>query len=253
VILQRTEESNVLSNAYLVVDEIGGKGVLIDANGATDPLCERAEREGTDVTHVLLTHAHWDHVVDVQRVAERLGAVICAHADVAREVDGVAETLADGDELAVGGLRIQAIATPGHAAGHLAFLIDGTDCVVGDTLFRGTVAGTLAPGASGFADLRRTIMERLLALPPKTRIHPGHREPTTVAAELESNPFVRVWRGLDPEGTDRCWVGPDPADQREATLVLWAPDYDGGHKAWVRFPDGEDAIVGGSQVRRTST
>jgi glyoxylase-like metal-dependent hydrolase (beta-lactamase superfamily II) len=253
VILQRTEETNVLSNAYLVVDEIGGKGVLIDANGATDPLCERAEREGTDVTHVLLTHAHWDHVVDVQSVAERLGAVICAHADAAREVDGVGETIADGDELEVGGLRIQALATPGHAAGHLAYLIDGTDCVVGDTLFRGTVAGTRAPGASGFADLRRTIMERLLALPPETRIHPGHREPTTVAEELESNPFVRVWRGLDAEGGDRCWVGPDAADQREATLVLWAPDYDGGHKAWVRFPDGEDAIVGGSQVRRTST
>jgi glyoxylase-like metal-dependent hydrolase (beta-lactamase superfamily II) len=250
MILQRTEESNFLANAYLVVDEIGGTGVLIDANGATDPLCERAEREGTDVTHVLLTHGHWDHVVDVQRVAERLGAQIYAHADVAREVEGVAQTLADGDELTVGGLRIQALATPGHAAGHLAFLIDGTDCVVGDTLFRGTVAGTRAPGASGFADLRRTIMERLLAFPPQTRIHPGHREPTTVAAELEENPFVRVWRGLDPEGSEPCLVGPPDSDQREATLVLWGPDYDGGHKAWVRFPDGEDAIVGGSQVRR---
>lgn len=251
MILQRTEETNVLSNAYLVVDEIGGTGVLIDANGATDPLCERAEREGTTVSHVLLTHAHWDHVVDVQRVADRLGARICAHADAAGEVEGVAETLADGDELTVGALRIKAVATPGHAPGHLAFLIDGTDCVVGDTIFRGTVAGTRAPGASGFADLRHTIMERLLSLPPETRIHPGHREPTTVAEELEANPFVRVWRGLDPEGAERCMVGPaDSAEQREATLVLWGPDYDGGHKAWVRFADGEDAIVGGSQVQR---
>jgi hypothetical protein len=56
---------------------------------------------------------------------------------------------------------------------------------------------------------------------------------------------VRVWRGLDDEGDESCEVG-----GQEARLVLWAPDYDGGNKAWVRFSDGEDAIVGGSQVTR---
>ena len=62
---------------------------------------------------------------------------------------------------------------------------------------------------------------------------------------------MRVWRGLDDEGTDRCTVGAaDAEDRDEATLVLWAPDYDGGNKAWVRFDSGEDAIVGGSQVSR---
>jgi hydroxyacylglutathione hydrolase len=90
-------------------------------------------------------------------------------------------------------------------------------------------------------------MNRLMNLPPETRIHPGHREPTTVKDEWESNPFIRIWRGRDHEGDEPCKV----ADQ-EATLVLWAPDYDGTNKAWVRFPDGEDAIVGGSQVTRES-
>ena len=48
-----------------------------------------------------------------------------------------------------------------------------------------------------------------------------------------------------------CTVGPaDAEDATRATLVLWAPDYDGGNKAWVRFADGSDAIVGGSQIRR---
>jgi hypothetical protein len=68
-----------------------------------------------------------------------------------------------------------------------------------------------------------------------------------VGEEWESNPFIRIWRGLDDEGTDTCRVG---GDETEATLVLWAPDYDGTNKAWVRFGSGEDAIVGGSQVRR---
>jgi hypothetical protein len=94
-------------------------------------------------------------------------------------------------------------------------------------------------------------MERLMKLPPTTRVHPGHRVPSTIAEEWDSNPFVRVWRGLDDEGSEPCSVGPPDAEERQpATLVLWAPDYDGGNKAWVRFPDGRDAIVGGSQVKR---
>ena len=84
-----------------------------------------------------------------------------------------------------------------------------------------------------------------MKLPPETRVHPGHTLSTTIGDEWESNPFVRIWRGLDPEGSDRCRVRGE-----EATLVLWAPDYDGTNKAWVRYADGRDAIVGGSQVER---
>jgi glyoxylase-like metal-dependent hydrolase (beta-lactamase superfamily II) len=113
----------------------------------------------------------------------------------------------------------------------------------GDTLFRGSVGGVRAPGHTTYADLRRSIMDVLLALPPETVIRPGHTEPTTVAEELERNPFVRVWRGLDPEGSEPCTALGEPA-----TLILWAPDYDGGHKAWVRWPDGSDDIVPGSAV-----
>ena len=59
-----------------------------------------------------------------------------------------------------------------------------------------------------------------------------------------AQPFIRVWRGLEPEREDCCYVS-----GREATLVLWAQDYD-GNKAWVRFGDGTDAIIGGSRVER---
>ena len=145
-----------------------------------------------------------------------------------------------------------AIHTPGHCADHTALTVDDTDCLTADVIFKGTVGGTMAPGATGFEDLKSSIMDKLMKLPPETRIHPGHKEPSTVGAEWEENPFVRIWRGLDEEGTDTCTVGPpDAEERREATLVLWAPDYDGGNKAWVRFDDdGEDAVVGGSQVER---
>ena len=84
-----------------------------------------------------------------------------------------------------------------------------------------------------------------MELPKDTRLHPGHTDPTTVGEEWEQNAFVRLWRGLDEEGTEPCRV-----EGEEATLVLWAPDYDGGHKAWVRWPDGRDDIVPGSRVSR---
>ena len=135
----------------------------------------------------------------------------------------------------------------------LALLVDGTDCLTADVIFKGTVGGTRAPGATGFEDLRSSIMDRLMKLAPETRLHPGHRGPSTVGDEWEHNPFIRVWRGLDDESADPVSIGAPDAESRErATLVLWAPDYDGGNKAWVRFEDGADAIVGGSQVKRES-
>jgi hypothetical protein len=88
-------------------------------------------------------------------------------------------------------------------------------------------------------------MDVFMNLPPEMRVLPGHTEETTIGREWEKNPFVRVWRGLDSEGTETVRVGGE-----DVTLIVWSPDYDGGGKAWVRFADGRDAIVGGSRVER---
>jgi glyoxylase-like metal-dependent hydrolase (beta-lactamase superfamily II) len=248
MIVERTEHPGWLSNAYLFADRPGGSGVLVDCNDVAEPLLERVDRDGITVTHILLTHQHADHVAGLAEVRERVGSPpVLAHELTAKELlDPIDQRLGDGERVRSGELEIEAIHTPGHSAGHLAFLVAGTDCVTADLIFKGTVGGTLAPGATGFADLRGSIMDRVLKLPPETTLHPGHREPTTVAAEWDGNPFVRVWRGVDPEGTERVRVGGRPA-----TLVVWSPDYDGNGKAWVRFVDDHtDAIVGGSRVRR---
>ena len=247
MIVERTENPQWLSNAYLVADEESGKGVLIDGNDLLDPLLEKAEQDGIEITHILITHPHADHVAGLAAAQQRLGGVpFVAHPETAAEIDEeVAELIEDGGKLSNGGLEIEAIATPGHAAGHLAFLVNGGDVFTADVLFKGTVGGTMAPGASGLDDLRASVM-RLTELPPETTVHPGHREPTTIGEEIEGNPFIRVWRGVDELGEEDCTVW-----GRAATLLLWAPDYDGGNKAWVRFGDtGEEAIVGGSQVER---
>ena len=246
MIVERTEHPSWLSNAYLVAEGRGGHGVLIDGNGVTTPLFDRIAEDEVTITHILLTHGHGDHVVDIAQHAERFGVPVLAHELAAQELgDLVTETIADGATLHSGELEIEALATPGHCADHLAFFVDGAELFTGDVLFRGTVGGTAGQGGS-YADLRASVMERLLALPPETHVHPGHSGASTIGEEWEGNPFVRVWRGLDPEGDERCRVG-----GKEATLVLWAPDYDGGNKAWVRFGSGADAIVGGSRVERS--
>ena len=199
MIVERTENPQWLSNAYLVADEAGGKGVLIDGNDDLGPLLERAEQDGIEITHILVTHPHVDHVAGLAEAREKLGGVpVVAHPEAAAEIEGIeiSETIGDGEKLSTGGLDIEAILTPGHAAGHLAFLVDGTDVFTADVLFKGTVGGTMAPGASGFDDLRASVM-RLMELPPETIVHPGHREPTTIGDELEGNPFVRIWRGAE--------------------------------------------------------
>jgi len=243
MILERSMHDQFLSNTYLVADEEGGTAVMIDAGGPVEPLLEAVEARGLTLSHVLLTHHHHDHVCDLEKVlAAHPGAAVLAHAD--EEVEGRTGTLAPGDVVEAGGLRIEAIPTPGHTAGMLSFLVDG-NVFTGDTLFRNSVGGVRAPGHTTFEDIRESIMDRLLELPPETRVHPGHTDPTTVAEEWDGNAFVRVWRGLDPEGDEPCTALGEPA-----TLVLLGDDYDGGHKAWVRWPDGRDDIVPGSQVQR---
>jgi hydroxyacylglutathione hydrolase len=239
MIVERSLHPQFLSNTYLVAAEEGGEALFIDAGGPMQPLFEAVERLGLTPIAVLLTHHHFDHVSEVDAIRERWPDVRV----LADEREGIENTepFADGT---YAGLGVKALHTPGHTGGMLSFLI-GDEVFTGDTLFRSSVGGVRAPGHTTFEDLRSSIMDTLLTLPPDTTIRPGHTDPTTVAEELENNPFVRVWRGLDDEGDESCTAMGDPA-----TLVLWGDDYDGGHKAWVRWPDGSDDIVPGSQVQR---
>jgi hydroxyacylglutathione hydrolase len=245
MIIERSMHPDWLSNTYLVADREGGTAVVIDAGGPSEPLLDAAERMGLDVELLLLTHHHHDHVAEADAWRERHGVETLAHPIEAALLSGVDRTIEPGEPIRAGDLEIGSLHTPGHTAGMLNFVVNDDDVFTGDTLFRGSVGGVRAPGSTSFEDLRHSIMDVLMKLPEGTRLHPGHTEPTTVREEWDSNAFVRLWRGLDAEGSEPCRV-----ENEEATLVLWAPDYDGGHKAWVRWPDGRDDIVPGSRVSR---
>ncbi|MEX1142149.1 MAG: MBL fold metallo-hydrolase [Thermoleophilaceae bacterium] len=245
-IVETSMHSQFLSNAYLVADEPGGRAVIVDSGAPPEPLLEAIDRLAVTPTHLLLTHHHHDHVEQNAVYKQRFGVEILAHPLEAERLPDVDRTIEPGEVvLETGGLSVGAIHTPGHTDGMLSFVV-GEDVFTGDTLFKGSVGGVHAPGSTGFADIKASVMDKLMKLSPQTRLRPGHTDPTTVADEWERNAFIRVWRGLDPEGDERCTVW-----DRGATLVLWAPDYDGGHKAWIRWDDtGDDDIVPGSQVVR---
>jgi glyoxylase-like metal-dependent hydrolase (beta-lactamase superfamily II) len=287
VIVEKSMHPQFLSNTFLVADGAGGPAFFVDAGGPVAPLIEAAERLGLAPTHVLLTHHHYDHVCDVGELRERwpeievlispveqgLLAAQAAESDDDAPAMGAIEA---GETLRFGTLEVRPLHTPGHTAGMLSLLVgdrgnaelgegspsggrragssaspggfSGGEAVVftGDTLFKNSVGGVKAPGHSTYADLRDSIMGTLMELAPETIIYPGHSDPTTVAEEWQGNSFIRVWRGLDPEGAEQCTALGEPA-----TLVLLGQDYDGGTKAWVRWPDGSDDIVPGSKVKRS--
>jgi len=218
VLIERSMHPGYLSNAYLVAEEEGGTAVFVDSGAPIDPLLAAAERWQVTPVAVLRTHGHHDHV---------------------EHEDALGLRVVTGD-FEQGNLRFEALRTPGHSNDGLSF-VGGGVCFTGDTLFKDAVGGT----RDDYEAVRRSVMDVLMSLPHETRVLPGHTEETTIGREWEENPFVRVWRGIEPEGTERVRVGGE-----DAVLVVWSPDYDGKGKAWVRFADGRDAIVGGSRVER---
>ena len=177
MIVERAEHPQWMSNAYLVADGDGGHGVLVDSNGVEEPLLEQIESRELTITHVLVTHHHADHVVDVSGLAKRFGVPVVGHALTAEAGVRLDETFADGDVLRSGALEIQVLATPGHCLDHHALLVNGTDCLTADCLFKGTVGGTGGGGPNGYADQVHSIMERLMSLPPETRDPSGPHAP----------------------------------------------------------------------------
>ena len=218
MLVERSLHPGWVSNAYLVADEEGGSAVYVDSGAPLEPLLAAAEKWRVEPTHVLRTHSHPDHIEH----EDELGLEV---------VTGPLE---------VGGLHVEALSTPGHADPHLAFVVNREACFSGDILFKDAVGG-----GQDVPAIRRSVMDVLMQLPHETRVLPGHTDETTIGREWEENPFVRVWRGVEPELGEPCRVGGD-----EATLVVWSPDYDGKGKALVRFATGREVIVGGSQVER---
>ncbi|MDQ3354589.1 MAG: MBL fold metallo-hydrolase [Actinomycetota bacterium] len=185
------------TNVWILRCRRTGEAVLFDAAAEPDLLLERAGALG--VGGVLQTHGHWDHVGAIPALRQAGYPVRISAADVALIPNAARldldTTLADGEVIAVGDLRLQVLATPGHTPGSMCFRLDGAPLVfAGDTLFPG------GPGATGgdparFATILEAIESRLFSLAGETLVLPGHGELTTIGAE---RPHLAEW-------ADRGW------------------------------------------------
>jgi hydroxyacylglutathione hydrolase len=197
------------TNAYLVGDPATRDAVVIDPGWEGERIVQRLRGGGWRLRAVWLTHAHFDHVGAVDAVVGSVGPVPVhlhaadrviyqAAAESARTWAGVlldgphtpTEDIAHGATLSAGSLRAAARHLPGHAPGHMVFVLEGADAVVaGDTLMRGGVGRWDLPG--GDRDVLVTgIRRELLSLPAATTVLPGHGPPTTVGHEARTNPYL---------------------------------------------------------------
>jgi hydroxyacylglutathione hydrolase len=221
--------------------------VLIDGNGNLGPLVDHARAQGLDLHAALLTHTHEDHVAGIAELRAS-GIPVMAHAGAPGGFHD--RDMQAGEVVRFGELEIEPIHLPGHDAAQFAYRAGGV-VATGDSIYRHTVAGHAEPSEASFTEHMGGIDLRILTLAPDIVILPGHGAATTVAEELTSNPFVRLFRGPHvPPASRACRVG-GPFGLWEAELVLLAVDYDGGRKALVRFPTIGRSIVPGSQLYTT--
>lgn len=244
MLIHKTMHPAYLSNTWLVADRPGGSAVLVDTGGPAEPILERIAALNLTPTHILCTHHHVDHVLGNDLFRSRFGIPVCGHEAESALFAGLDRELRHDETIESGSLSIRVIHTPGHTVGQVSYLVNGEALFSGDTLFKGSVGGTRAPGHTTFEELRHSIMKRLMTLDPGVTVHPGHTEPTTIGREWADNRFIRLWRGVDRPQETACTAFGQPA-----TLMLRAPDYDGGTKCQVRSPGGVIEVVPGSAVR----
>lgn len=180
-----TPYHDVTVNSYLAWDPVCKMAIAFDTGADCSEMLERSRREELTIKLILLTHAHPDHIADLERLAAATGAPIYL---AEQESAPNAQPMGEGAVFEVGGLTVETLLTCGHSPGGMSFFIRGLDqpvAIVGDSLFAGSMGG----GNVSYEDAIRNNLEKIMVLPNDTILCPGHGPLTTVAEEKEHNPF----------------------------------------------------------------
>lgn len=198
------ETGPLQENAWLIIDGDSREAAMVDPGDDGDRLIAGVEQANAQLRAIWLTHAHFDHVGAVKALREHFDVPVYLHeADVPMfeagpfqaasyglpfEGDEVpSERFFEGQGLRLGRLSFVVMHTPGHSPGHVTVHGHGI-ALVGDCLFAGSIGRTDLPLGNS-AELGRSL-RRIVALPPETRVLPGHGPATTVSEESRSNPYV---------------------------------------------------------------
>ncbi|GAB4250928.1 MAG: MBL fold metallo-hydrolase [Thermoleophilia bacterium] len=193
------------ANSYVVADD-EGTALWVDPGGEPERLTQVIEQRGLRLSHILLTHGHFDHLAGTAGLAKATGAQVACSLPVQpmlREPErfllfpGYGEVpgyeadiiLAEGDRIDAGDLGVTVIETPGHGPGDLTFEVEGA-LFCGDLLFRHSVGRTDFPGGD-FETLVASVRKLVQRYPAETVVYPGHMGPTTLGEEAAENPFLQ--------------------------------------------------------------
>lgn len=194
------------TNAYLLTNAEAGQAVVIDPGTNPQPLLRRVQE--LEVTAILLTHAHFDHIGGVDELRKLKGCPVYLHdleADwltnpkkngslMWPEVGGPVVTdpaeyaLDDGQLLKLLGETFKVIHTPGHSPGSVSFLW-GDILFAGDALFKLSVGRTDLPGGH-HETLMDTLKNKLMKLDDRVQVYPGHGQRTSIGFERANNPYI---------------------------------------------------------------
>ena len=193
----------IMTNCYILIDEESKKTAVIDPGEDADRILAALREEDSQVEYILLTHGHYDHTTAVPELHAALPqARIYIHQADANGAGSKLFPLAsqvedlllydEGDTLALGGLTIQVLHTPGHSPGSVTLQVEDV-LFSGDTLFAGSCGRTDLAGGS--YDQMMASLKRLGELEGDFRVLPGHNAPSTLDREREYNSFVREAMG----------------------------------------------------------
>jgi glyoxylase-like metal-dependent hydrolase (beta-lactamase superfamily II) len=196
------------TNCYLAICKETMETAVIDPSWDGQKIAQIASERGCTITHILLTHSHFDHVGGLAELKEESSAPIYIHPDavpmLARATEAAARfnlplttppaadrMLAEGDVIDVGNLKLEVLLTPGHAPGHVCFYVREENVLFdGDVLFQQSIGRTDLPGCD-HAMLMKVLREKIMVLPDETAVLSGHGPTTTIGQEKKWNPFIK--------------------------------------------------------------
>lgn len=203
--------SPFMTNCYLCHD--AGEAILVDASCKTaserQEVLSVIEERGLDVRHLLLTHAHVDHIFGCRFFEDQYGQRFKAHEAAVSFIERAKEQatafgvdvdppsvptsfLDEGDTLSFGTVTLEVLHTPGHSPDSICFVDASSDqALTGDVLFQNSIGRTQGLPQTSRAQLLASISEKLLPLGDEVTIYPGHGPVTTIGRERQQNPFVQ--------------------------------------------------------------
>ena len=210
MIIKYKEMPPIDTNMFALIEPARKECVIIDAPlDAFSWATKIASENDCTITALILTHGHWDHILDAHKFADA-GIPTYGHADDKELFEAPAKMtsfvipgiellpvqiqhwVAGNDTLDLLGERLEVRHVPGHCPGNIVIYVASQNlAIVGDAIFAGSVGRYDLPGGD-FSVLEKSIRNQIYTLPDETKIYPGHGSSTTVGREKSSNPYVRA-------------------------------------------------------------